>query len=119
MSDEFIKVATKEIQEDIHELEKTLSTCDSDDDLILNASKFQKHTHKIKGLAPMMGNDALGNLASLLDSVFKKIPTRSNVDGVLEILIGIIPSMTFLLNEPDSDIDKVVERITLIEKILN
>ena len=44
MSDEFIEIATKEINEEIFELDKILSTCQNDANVLLNADKFQKHT---------------------------------------------------------------------------
>jgi len=119
MSDEFVKVATKEIQEDVSELEKILLTCDSDDDIISNASKFQKHTHKIKGLAPMMGNSILGDLSASLDSIFKIILNKSSADGVLQILKNIIPKLKFVLSEPNFEIDEINENVSQIEKILN
>ena len=55
MSDEFIQLATKEINEEILGIGDILKSC-SDDALVFeNSDKLQKHTHKIKGLAPMMG----------------------------------------------------------------
>ena len=44
MSDEFLNVATKEINEDLVELKKILAICENDGDVIANANKFQK-TH--------------------------------------------------------------------------
>ncbi|MCJ8307268.1 MAG: hypothetical protein MJK05_09560 [Nitrosopumilus sp.] len=51
MSDEFIKLATKEINDAISELQQIMITCQNDSDISSNADEFQKHTHKIKGLA--------------------------------------------------------------------
>ncbi len=73
MSDEFIEIATKEINEEISELDKLLSTCQNDANIFSSADKFQKHTHKIRGLAPMMGKEELGNFSAILDSVLKKM----------------------------------------------
>jgi chemotaxis protein histidine kinase CheA len=119
MSEEFINIATKEIQQDICALETILSDCVSDDDVILNASKFQKHTHKIKGLAPMMGNTSLGDLSSSMDSVFKIISTKSKIAGVFQFLKKLIPAMNLVLIEPNSDVAELKENLSQIEKILS
>ena len=57
MSDEFIKIATEEINEELSGMGQLLSACQNDADVFSGASKFQKHTHKIKGLAPMMSKE--------------------------------------------------------------
>ena len=64
MSDEFISLATKEINDEISEIETILNSCKNDDDVNQNSTQLQKHTHKIKGLAPMMGKEELGELSS-------------------------------------------------------
>jgi hypothetical protein len=48
MSDEFIEIATQEINEEISGLEQLLPACQNDADIFSSAGKFQKHTHKIK-----------------------------------------------------------------------
>jgi len=73
MSDEFLTIATKEINDEITGLENILNLCENNDDVYQNANKFQKHTHKIKGLAPMMGKEEIGSLSSLLDGMLKKM----------------------------------------------
>lgn len=119
MSDEFLEVATKEINEDISELEKIMSSCATDADVLLNVSKFQKHTHKIKGLAPMMGKENLGGISSSLDLIFKKISNGSIVDGIFSILNDVIPNMKFVMIEPDYDLKEIKQKISQIEDILN
>ena len=116
MSDEFLKVATKEINEDIFELEKILSLCKTDTDVISNASQFQKHTHKIKGLAPMMGKQNLGDLSSSLDSIFKKLLDGSRVEGIFSILNDILPLMKLVIIEPDYDLTEIKQKISQIEE---
>lgn len=72
MSDEFIKIATSEINEEISGLEKIMATCQNDADILSNSDKFEKCTYKIKGLAPMMEKEELGNFSAVLDLILKK-----------------------------------------------
>ena len=51
--------------------QKILAICENDVGVISNADKLQKHTHKIKGLAPMMGKVHLGEISGSLDSLLK------------------------------------------------
>jgi hypothetical protein len=55
MSDEFIKVSTLEINEEIASIKKILESCKTDSDVSKNSHDIEGHFHKIKGLAPMMG----------------------------------------------------------------
>ena len=111
MSDEFLAVATKEVNGDIDSIENILKLCTNDVDIFQNASKFQKHTHKIKGLAPMMGKESLGNLSSSLDDIFKKITDGENIDGIFNLLVDSIIHMKKSMNEPDYDFSQINERI--------
>lgn len=119
MSDEFLKVATTEINDDISELEKIFFSCKTDVDVVSCADKFQKHTHKIKGLAPMMGKDDLGILSASLDAIFKKILNGSRVENIFGVLNDSIYCMKLTMAEPDSDLTEIKNRISQIEDILN
>lgn len=119
MSDEFLKVATTEINDDISELEKILFSCKTDTDVVSCADKFQKHTHKIKGLAPMMGKDDLGILSASLDVIFKKILNGSKVKNIFDVLNDSIYCMKLTMAEPESDLTEIKNRISQIEDILN
>ena len=119
MSDEFLAVATKEISGDISELQTIFSNCISDADVLSNAEKLQKFTHKIKGLSPMMGRTDLGTLAASLDSIFKKLQDLDTCDGIFEILNDVIPNMNSILSEPDYNLTNIDIRISQIENILN
>ena len=119
MSAEFIKVATIEINEDISELEKILFSCKTDTNVVSCIDKFQKHTHKIKGLAPMMGKDDLGTLSASLDNIFKKILNGSRVENIFDLLNDSIYCMKLTMAEPDSDLTEIKNRISQIEDILN
>jgi len=114
MSDEFIETATKEINEEISELDKILSTCQNDVNVFSSADKFQKHTHKIKGLAPMMGKEELGGLSAILDSIFKKMMDGVTIDGVFNVLSDSVFSMKQYMSEPDYNLAEIKIRISQI-----
>ena len=119
MPDEFLDVATKEIKEDLCGLETLLSGCKNDHDVIIFIPEFQKHTHKIMGLAPMMGNDSLGSVSKSLDSLLKKFMDSSSVVGLFVLLSDLLPFMMSLMIEPTTDSLKVEEKIFKIENFLN
>lgn len=71
MSDEFMKVATKEVSDEIHSISKILGSCKSDEDISKNVVSIEKHIHKIKGLAPMMGQNEIGEISASIDKILK------------------------------------------------
>ncbi len=71
MSKEFLRVAKKEVSDDIVEIGNLLQVCSDDSDISKNAAEIEKHTHKLKGLAPMMGQIEIGDIASVLDTLLK------------------------------------------------
>ena len=79
MSDDFLKLAAQEINQDISALSAIMNSCKTDNDVIQKASNIEKHVHKIKGLAPMMGKEDLGSLASKIDFILKKIIDGQNI----------------------------------------
>ena len=119
MSDEFLKVATAEINNEISEIQNILNSCQSSLDVSANAAKIQKSTHKIKGLAPMMGKEDLGNLSSLLDSLLKKIMNGIIVDEILEPLIIAADEMKKSMTCPDYNLDKIKQRISNLSSALS
>jgi len=119
MVDEFLGVATKEIKEELSELESLLSRCKNDHDVVVLTSEFQKHTHKIKGLAPMMDKGALGDVAKSFDLLLKKSVDGGNVVGIFDLLSEIFPFMMSLMTEPKTDSVKVQQKISKIENLLN
>lgn len=86
MSDEFIQVATKEINEELDEIKKIIDTCDNDLDISKNSKDIEKHTHKIKGLAPMMDKSNVGTISLLNDKLLKQIIEGKSINGILEII---------------------------------
>ncbi len=111
MSDEFITIATKEINDEIRDIEKILNLCANNDDIYLNANKFQKHTHKIKGLAPMMGKEELGSLSSMLDTMLGKTTEGKKLEGVFDILTESLNYMKNSMNEPVCDLSQINHKI--------
>ena len=73
MSEEFTKVATKEINDEIASINKILKSCKTDLDISKNSKSIEGHIHKIKGLAPMMGKSGIGVIATLNDSLLTHI----------------------------------------------
>ncbi len=86
MSDEFIKVATGEIKEEIASIKKILDTCDDDSGVFKNSTSIEKHIHKIKGLAPMMGKEKIGEIATLNDVLLNHILDGKHLEGIHSIL---------------------------------
>jgi len=119
MSDEFIEIATKEINEELTELDKILSTCQNDANVFSNADKFQKHTHKIKGLAPMMGREELGSFSAILDSILKKMIDGATIDDAFNVLSDSISSMKHNMSEPDYNLAEIKTRISQIRNNQN
>jgi chemotaxis protein histidine kinase CheA len=119
MSDEFITLATKEINEELLEFSKILLECKNDDDVHTNSEKFQKHTHKIKGLAPMMGKEMLGNFSGDLDFVLKKIIDGDKIDNVFDLLTVSMSLMQNSMSDSKTNFLDVKNRFSEIFKNLN
>jgi len=111
MSDEFIKVATREINDELSGITTILDSCKTETDVPKNSDKIEQHMHKIKGLAPMMGKENIGNLAKTLDSILKKIMSGSKVDGFLEPLSISIKQMKLAMDEPN-DLGEVQAQVS-------
>ena len=86
MSDEFIKVATQEIKDAIASIKKILESCKYDADISKNSKSIEKHIHKIKGLAPMMGKDGIGEIAALNDALLQHILDGKNLEDIYSTL---------------------------------
>ena len=109
MSDEFIKLATKEINEEIVGIGDILNSCDDDANIFENSDNLQKHTHKIKGLAPMMGKSSMGSLASVLDDMLKQIMAGKTPKGIFDVMMLSHKKLVQNMND-DSDLDPVIDR---------
>ncbi|MCI4433326.1 MAG: hypothetical protein JHC41_07015 [Nitrosopumilus sp.] len=115
MSEEFIKAATREINEEISGIQNILRYCKNNSDLSTNADKIHKHTHKIKGLASMINKNDLGLVSSLLDSILPKIMKDNQLDDLLRLFTMAINEMNHSMissNYDLNDIKKHVSKIT-------
>jgi len=104
MSEEFTKVATQEILEDISKLDNLLTLCKNDTDVIHMVNDFQTHFHKIKGLAPMMGKEYVGEVASIFDSLMKQIRDGQTISGVYDGLSESLPQMRKAMGETNDNL---------------
>jgi len=86
LSDEFSEQATKEINEELDHNSQILKSCQNDEDISNKCPEIEKHLHKIKGLAPMMGQKKIGELASLNDELIKKILEGEKIEGIFETI---------------------------------
>ena len=114
MNDEFIEVATNEIAADIVKIEKIMNSCKTDDDIFGHASEFQIYTHKIKGLAPMMGKEKLGLLSATLDSLFKRMISGTRYENIFSTLSPIVNDMRNSLSEQNYELSQIIQRIEQI-----
>lgn len=113
MSDEFIKVATREINEELSGITTILHSCSNDDDVSKNSDKIEQHMHKIKGLAPMMGKENVGSLAKTLDSILKKIVSGIQFDGFYGLLSTSIEQMSIAM-EKTHDLNEIQKNVSEI-----
>lgn len=118
MSDEFLKVATSEINDEIFAISHILSSCHTPLDVSANASKIQKSTHKIKGLAPMMGKEDLGSLSSLLDSMLKNITDSNITDEIFESLVISVDEMKKSMIQSDNNLSEIKQRISQLSSTI-
>ncbi len=86
LSDEFTEQAVKEIHEELEHNSQILKSCQNDEDISNKCPEIEKHLHKIKGLAPMMGQKKIGELASLNDELIKKILEGEKIEGIFETI---------------------------------
>ena len=111
MSDEFVKIATQEINDELSGISTILDSCQNDNDVSKNSDKIGNHMHKIKGLAPMMGKENIGNLAKTLDFILKKISSGQKVEGFFEPLSISIEQMKITMDKPH-DLGEIHKQIS-------
>lgn len=87
LSDNFIKIARKEIREELDDLGQILTRCSNDMDILRNAQSIEKHLHKIKGLAPMMGQNDVSDIAKMTDTILKHVITNGVLTGSYQTLV--------------------------------
>ena len=116
MSEEFLRVAKKEVSDDISAIGNLLKTCSTDSDVQKTASEIEKHIHKIKGLAPMMGQVEIGEVATLLDTLLKLVVSGRKIDGIYETLCSSFDTMDKKINGLDSDMLSLRSQILQVHK---
>ena len=111
MSDNFLRVAQKEVKKDIESIEAIIDSCKNDSDISANATRIEKHLHKIKGLAPMMGQNDLGEISQLADKLIKHIIAKGPVKDSYQILLESVKTMKQLLNGDARNTETLKEKI--------
>jgi len=111
MSKEFTQVATKEINEELDGIQGILNSCTNDDDITNNSTDIEKHLHKIKGLAPMIGQKGVGEIAALNDTLMKKIIGGQIVEDIFEISNESIHLMKNLMNGSTTNIAELKAKL--------
>jgi len=111
LSDEFTKESTKEIHEELEHNSQILKSCQNDEDISNKCSEIEKHLHKIKGLAPMMGQKKIGELASLNDELIKKILEGEKIEGIFETIKQSNKLMKDLMRDSTVEIDGLKQTI--------
>ncbi len=111
MSDEFIKVSTQEINEEIALIKKILESCNTDSDISKNSQDIEGHIHKIKGLAPMMGKPGIGEIAALNDTLLNHIMEGQNMEGILTILTESTVFMNNSMNGHEQNTNELKQKM--------
>lgn len=111
MSDEFIKVSTQEINEEIALITKILESCNTDSDVSKNSQDIEGHLHKIKGLAPMMGKPGIGEIAALNDTLLNHIMEGQNIKGILTILNESTVFMNNFMNGSEQNTNELKQKM--------
>jgi chemotaxis protein histidine kinase CheA len=99
MSDNFLKIAKQEIQAELDSLQQILIQCNDDKDISNNGNKIEKHLHKIKGLAPMMGQNNVGEIAKINDSIIMYIIKNGTQNGTYQVMSESLQIMQEIFND--------------------
>ena len=98
MSEEFLRVARQEIQSEIDSLKEIFLTCTNDEQLYEKSTEIEKHMHKIKGLAPMMEQEKMGEIAKISDLVLKHVSNHGTLKGSYKITNDAVKIMSSLFS---------------------
>ncbi|WP_101477487.1 Hpt domain-containing protein [Candidatus Nitrosotalea bavarica] len=96
MSEEFLKVARQEIQSEINSLKEAFLTCANDEQFYKKSTEIEKHMHKIKGLAPMMGQEKVGEIARISDLILKHVINHGVLKDSHDIILEAVQKMNHL-----------------------
>lgn len=111
-------MAKAEVSEDITGIGNLINQCATDADITKHASDIEKHIHKIKGLAPMMGQEQIGNIAALLDKILKSILSGKTSTGIYTTLTQSHEFMRNTINGVITNYDLLYSQITQSHKDL-
>ncbi len=93
MSDEFLQVARQEIQSELAALEKAVIRCKDDSGIFENSKEIKGHLHKLKGLAPMIGEDDVGEMAKATEVVIVHVICKGKTRGSFHVIVGAVSDM--------------------------
>lgn len=99
MSDNFLKIARQEIQAELDSLQQILIQCNDDKDISNNGNKIVKHLHKIKGLAPMIGQNNVGEIAKINDSILRHVIENGTQSGIYQVMSESLQIMQEIFND--------------------
>ena len=102
MSDEFLRVARQEIQSEIDSLKEIFLDCANDERLYEKSAEIEKHMHKIKGLAPMIGQEKIGEIARISDIILKHITDQGVLKGSQDIISDAVNKMSSIFGGRDN-----------------
>ena len=94
MSDEFLRIARQEIQTEIDNLKDIFLICANDEQLYEKSIDIEKHMHKIKGLAPMMGQEKVGEIARISDIILKHVTSQGMLRGSHDMISSAVQKMS-------------------------
>lgn len=98
MSEEFLRMARQEIQSEIDDLNEIFLACTNDEQLYKKSIEIEKHMHKIKGLAPMMEQEKMGEIAKISDLVLKHVSSYGILTGSHKITSDAVKIMSSLFS---------------------
>lgn len=93
MSEEFLRVARQEIQAELDSLRDIFLSCTSDQHVYERSSDIERHMHKIKGLAPMMDQNKVGEIAQISDAIVKHIAKHGALAGSQSMIANAVRLM--------------------------
>ncbi|MDE1724902.1 MAG: Hpt domain-containing protein [Thaumarchaeota archaeon] len=121
MSERFLEIARQEIESELNSLQEIFRLCTTDQQLYERIKDIEKHLHKIKGLAPMMGEEKIGRLAKISDSITKQVMKQGMIDGSYDVISDSIHMMYEFFNcKSDKEIEDFERKVKkVLPKILD
>ena len=120
MSEEFIKIATQEINDELSSIDVILQSCTNDHEMKIKSSQIEEHVHKIKGLSPMMGKKEIGEISASIDRLLKATIEGTSLPGLFEILKESTKFMKNSMTGNNANFEELQQKIkTNYSKFLN